>query len=81
MPRLKTLSGNDVVGILRAFGFETASQRGSHAKLHRILKDGVRQTLTIPLHTELDKGTIRAIYRQATRYIPEQELAPHFYAK
>jgi len=79
MPRLKTLSGRDVLKILSRFGFKVVSQRGSHVKLRRILSDGTKQTLTIPLHEELDTGTLRAIFRQALRYIPEEELKPHFY--
>jgi len=79
MPRLKTLSGRDVVKILSRFGFKVVSQRGSHVKLRRILSDGTKQTLTIPLHEEMDMGTLRAIFRQALRYIPEEELKPHFY--
>jgi len=27
----------------------------------------------------LDKGTLKAIFRQALRYIPEEELRPYFY--
>lgn len=65
--------------ILSRFGFEVISQRGSHVKLRRIASDGVKQTLTIPLHEELDKGTLKAIFRQALRYIPENELKPYFY--
>lgn len=80
MPKLKVLSGKDVVRIFSAFGFMTTSQRGSHAKLQRILADASRQTLTIPIHAELDRGTLRAIYRQAQRYVPEAELRPHFYS-
>ncbi|MBI2591767.1 MAG: type II toxin-antitoxin system HicA family toxin [Candidatus Brennerbacteria bacterium] len=79
MPELKTLSGKEIIGILLSFGFEMVSQRGSHVKLRRITLDGAKQTLTIPNHRELDKGTCRAIYRQALRYIPENELKPHFY--
>jgi predicted RNA binding protein YcfA (HicA-like mRNA interferase family) len=79
MPRLKVLSGREVVKILSRFGFKVVSQRGSHVKLRRVLSDGAKQTLTIPLHEELDKGTLRAIFRQALRYILEEELKPHFY--
>ncbi len=78
-PKLKRLSGSEVVDILRSFDFEVHSQRGSHVKLRRIGVKGERQTLTIPSHTELDVGTLRAIIRQATRYIPEAELLSHFY--
>lgn len=62
------------------FGFEQVGQRGSHVKLKRIL-DGESQTLTIPLHKELDKGTANAIFRQACRYIDESALKEHFYTK
>ena len=78
-PKLKRLSGSGVVDIMRTFGFEIYSQRGSHVKLRRIEATGERQTLTIPLHVELDVGTLRAIFRQATRYIPETELRSYFY--
>lgn len=79
MPKLRRLSGADVVRILEAFGFEVHLQRGSHAKMRRIGPDGTKQTLTIPLHRELDSGTTRAVFRQASRYIAEDELRPHFY--
>ena len=80
MPKLRTLTGEDVIRILSQFGFEIASQRGSHSKLRRILPDGTKQILTIPRHKELDKGTLRAIFGQAIRYIPEEQLRPLFYA-
>ena len=80
MPKLRTLNGGRVVRIFSRFGFEAISQRGSHVKLRRILPDGTKQTLTIPLHGELDKGTLRAIFRQALRYISEEELKPYFYS-
>ena len=81
MPRLKTLSGGEVLKIFSSFGFEVASQRGSHVKLRRVLPTGSRQTLTIPNHAELDSGTLQAIYRQALRYVSESELNTHFYLK
>ena len=80
MPKLKTLSGGDVVKVLSLFGFEIEAQRGSHVKLRRLLAAGTRQTLTIPIHDEMDKGTLKAIYRQALRYLTEDQLRPHFYS-
>jgi predicted RNA binding protein YcfA (HicA-like mRNA interferase family) len=79
MPKLKRLSGLDVVRIFEVLGFAQVSQRGSHVKLQRQGTDGSKQTLTIPAHPELDKGTLRAIYRQALRYVSESELMEHFY--
>ena len=79
MPKPKTLSGADLVRIFAIFGFEVASQRGSHIKLRRVLSGGARQTLTVPNHRELDRGTVLGIYRQALRYLTSEELAPHFF--
>lgn len=53
--------------------------RGSHARLRRVTDDGRRETLTLPLHKELDVGTLQAIVRQAARFIPEPELRKQFY--
>ncbi len=78
MPKLRRLSGREVVTILGRFGFIVVSQRGSHMKLKRIAAGGT-QILTVPAHSELDPGTLRAIVRQAARFVPEQDLRPHFY--
>jgi predicted RNA binding protein YcfA (HicA-like mRNA interferase family) len=78
MPKLRRLAGRDVLTILQGFGFQQVSQRGSHVKLIREVVE-IRQVLTVPLHTELDPGTVRAIFRQASRFISEQDLRPYFY--
>ncbi len=80
MPKLKTLSGKEVLKIFLSFDFNLVAQRGSHIKLARVQKDETRQTLTIPNHFEIDKGTLRDIYRQALRYISEEKLKPYFYS-
>jgi predicted RNA binding protein YcfA (HicA-like mRNA interferase family) len=79
MPKLRRLSGKEVAGIFQHFGFDPVSQRGSHLKLKRLVA-GHAQVLTIPVHRELDSGTLRAIMRQAARFVPEEELNPHFYS-
>ena len=79
MQKLKVLSGIDLIKIFLNFDFKKSYQKGSHIKLQRILTDGNKESLTFPLHNELDKGTIKAIYRQALRFIPEEELKPYFY--
>jgi predicted RNA binding protein YcfA (HicA-like mRNA interferase family) len=76
---LRRLSGAELVAILARFGFTVHSQRGSHIKLRRTSTGGTAQTLTVPAHSELDTGTCRAILRQAARFVPEDELRPHFY--
>jgi predicted RNA binding protein YcfA (HicA-like mRNA interferase family) len=79
-PRLKRLAAREIVAVLKGFGFEVVATRGSHAKLRRVTDSGERQTLTLPLHKDLDIGTIQALYRQATRFVPESELKDHFYS-
>jgi predicted RNA binding protein YcfA (HicA-like mRNA interferase family) len=80
-PRLRRLSSRDLLQALRRFGFEVVAIRGSHAKLRRRTPDGARQTLTVPTHRELAPGTLRAIYRQASRFVPEQDLRPLFFGE
>ena len=80
MPKLRTLSGKELLSIFAGFGFHLHSQKGSHIKLRRTLSPNILQTLTIVQHAELDRGTLHAIYRQALRFIPESELKRHFYA-
>ena len=79
-PRLRALSGRDVLRALGTLGFEVTKTRGSHAKLRRVTAEGAVQILTVPLHRSLAPGTIRAIYRQASRFVPDSELRPHFFA-
>ncbi|OGD12671.1 MAG: hypothetical protein A2Y86_07755 [Candidatus Aminicenantes bacterium RBG_13_62_12] len=79
MPRLRRLSAREILRILRVFGFSVVATRGSHAKLKRKIEGGPPQILTVPLHRELAPGTVQAIYRQALRFVSEEELRPHFY--
>lgn len=81
MTKLRTLSGQDLVRIFANFGFHPVSQRGSHVKLRRMPPAGGAQTLTIVLHQGLDKGTLHAIYRQALRFLTEEDLRADFYTE
>jgi predicted RNA binding protein YcfA (HicA-like mRNA interferase family) len=78
MPRLKVLGGKELVKIFTNFGFEQIEQRGSHVKMRRIVENE-KQTFTIPLHKEIDKGLLKQIFVQASQYISEKELSPLFY--
>jgi predicted RNA binding protein YcfA (HicA-like mRNA interferase family) len=77
MPKPRRLSGDEVVSIFGNVGFRVASQRGSRITLVRATPSG-RQILTIPAHQEMDTGTLRAIIRQASRFVAADELHPHF---
>ncbi|MXY38472.1 MAG: type II toxin-antitoxin system HicA family toxin [Rhodospirillaceae bacterium] len=80
MARLRRLTSREVLRIFRGFGFEIVSIRGSHAKLVRVTVSGERQVLTVPVHSKLQVGTIRAIYRQASRFIDSVELQRDFFS-
>lgn len=80
MPKMRVLSRKEVVALFESFGFSVIRQRGSHIKMRREIA-GIRQSLTIPNHKELDRGTLRAIYNQTLRYISEEELRSHFFTK
>jgi predicted RNA binding protein YcfA (HicA-like mRNA interferase family) len=75
---LRVLSGKQVADILGKFGFSVHSSNSSHLKLRRVGIGG-RETLVIPDHSPIARGTLRAIYNQACRYVPQTELHPHFY--
>jgi len=78
--KLKVLSGDDIVDILGQFGFEVFNQKGSHIKLRRI-EGGIKETLVVPKHDPISKGTLKAIFNQASAYISQTDLRLHFYTK
>jgi predicted RNA binding protein YcfA (HicA-like mRNA interferase family) len=62
MSKLPIISGKQCIKVLEKFGYVVYRQKGSHVTLVR--EDPPSQT-TVPVHKELDKGTLRAILRQA----------------
>lgn len=80
MPNLKVLSSKDIINILISFSFEVVSQKGSHIKLSRYTRLG-KQVLVIPNHKTLKKGTVKAIFTQASRFVPSEELQKYFYTE
>ena len=59
-PKLPVLSGEDLVRVLRKFGYEAARQKGSHVRL-RNESNPQRLPVTVPLHKELARGTPKNI--------------------
>jgi predicted RNA binding protein YcfA (HicA-like mRNA interferase family) len=62
MTGLPRISGRDCVAALVRAGFREIRQRGSHIIVRR---DTPFSQLVVPDHRELDRGTLRAIIRQA----------------
>ena len=68
MSKLPRLSGRDCVKALAKTGFYQKRQHGSHIILRR---DNPFAQLIVPDHKELDRGTLRAILRQANLSVEE----------
>jgi len=62
MGELPVLSGRECIKALEKAGFYKKRQSGSHVVLR---KDEPFAQIVVPDHKELDRGTLRAIIRQA----------------
>ena len=63
MQKLPRLSGKEVIKIISKIGFKTVRQRGSHIFLMKETESG-KITTVVPLHNEIDRGTLLEIIRQ-----------------
>jgi predicted RNA binding protein YcfA (HicA-like mRNA interferase family) len=68
MSGLPRISGQECIKALRKIGFYVRRQEGSHLILRR---DDPLAQLVVPDHKELDRGTLRAIIRQAGLSVDE----------
>ena len=64
MQKLPRLSGKEVIRALSKSGFEVARQKGSHVILKKKISESVITTV-VPIHKEVDSGTLLEIIRQA----------------
>lgn len=80
MPKLRNLGSEEIIKALTHFGFIVAGQRGSHIKVSRLTAIQ-KQVLTIPNARELPKGTIKAIFNQASRFVSQDQLNVYFYTE
>ncbi len=53
------ISGRECAAALGRLGYAIVRQRGSHARLECV----GRSPLTVPMHDEIDRGTLRSILR------------------
>jgi predicted RNA binding protein YcfA (HicA-like mRNA interferase family) len=63
MSSLPIISGKQCVNALTKIGFIVNSQKGSHIIL---VRKNPKSRISVPNHKELDRGTLRAIIRQAS---------------
>ena len=59
MPELPVVSGATCIMALAKLGYVKSRQKGSHV---RLVCAG-RSPVTVPMHKELDRGTLRSILR------------------
>jgi len=67
VPAPPLISAQRCIAILARLGYTRARQRGSHVRLECT----GRPPLTIPMHDELDRGTLRAIIKAAGLTVEE----------
>ena len=79
MSKLRVLSGKDIIKFLQKEGLEIEYCKRNHCKLFKLI-GGEKESITIPLHKEIAKGTLRAIYNQASRFVSQGELKKYFYS-
>jgi predicted RNA binding protein YcfA (HicA-like mRNA interferase family) len=68
MSKLPVVPGAECIKALEKIDFKIVRQRGSHIVLAR---EKPRTTIIVPNHKELDRGTLRAIIRQADLTVDE----------
>lgn len=56
------LSPKKIIKILKKFGFEKVSQKGSHVKYRN---SDTQKIFIIPMHPEIASGTLKSILEQA----------------
>jgi predicted RNA binding protein YcfA (HicA-like mRNA interferase family) len=62
------ISGAECIAALAKIGYVKVGQKGSHVRLSCVR----RAPVTVPLHSELDRGTLRSILR--TVELSEEEF-------
>ena len=77
-PKLKVFSGNDVIKIFERYGAVVVRTAGSHVRI--FYKDSSREYhITIPLHKELKKGTLKAISKDFVACFGKETCKKEFY--
>lgn len=64
MPKLPSVSGEQLIRALKRAGFVELRQKGSHVSLEKRTADRVFKTV-VPMHNELAKGTLSDILKQS----------------
>ena len=70
--KIPLISRIDVIKRLKKAGFIATRQKGSHVRLEKSVSDTTIK-ITVPLHSELKKGTLNRIIKDAGLTLEEFE--------
>lgn len=76
MPKLRIVSGKEIISLLSKHHFSILRQKGSHVRLIHVPS---KIEVTVPLHREIDRGTLRSILRTIEPCLTQKELQGVFY--
>jgi len=70
--KIPLISGIEVIKRLKKAGFVATRQKGPHVRLEKSTSDTTIK-ITVPLHSELKKGTLKRIIKDAGLTLEEFE--------
>ena len=73
MQKLPIVSGEKLVKLLLNLGYEIVRQRGSHVRLRKQTEVG-EHNITVPMHSEIAKGTLNDILSKVSNNVPKGKL-------
>lgn len=79
MPRMKVLSGREIVRFLERSGFILVSQNGSHIKMIHTSIQG--STIIVPNHREVKRGLLGGIIKKCMECLESGTVRDFFYTK
>ena len=62
--KLPIISGKEMAKILSKFGYSVLDQKGSHLIMQGV-REGTKRKVVVPQHSEIAKGTLLSILKQA----------------
>jgi len=77
MPKLRQLSGKEIIKIFESHGFKVKRSVSSHVRLTLQQKDSSYH-ITIPLHDSLKKGTLSSIKKDFVLCFGKDEADKYF---
>lgn len=76
MPKLRVVSGKKLISLLEQSSFVVNRIKGSHAILDA---PGKPDVVVVPLHKEIDRGTLHSIIKSISPYVSEEFISKNFY--